>query len=105
MFLERAGKGKLTEFVPDHVLRDEDRAESAAIVNAIARLGDNLSLPVTAEGVERADIENRLREIGVNKGQGWLYGHPMPISQVRRLLAERQLLPLSASGAAVRQMG
>ena len=82
-----------------------DNPESAAIVNAIARLGDNLSLPVTAEGVERADIENRLREIGVNKGQGWLYGHPMPISQVRRLLAERQLLPLSASGAAVRQMG
>lgn len=76
--------------------------ESAAIVNAIARLGDNLSLPVTAEGVECAEIEARLREIGINKAQGWLYGHPMPIAAVRRLLSERQLLPASGQAAPAR---
>ncbi len=67
--------------------------ESAAIVNAIARLGDNLNMPVTAEGIEDAQIEERLRQLGCHKGQGWYYGRPMPISQVRVLLAERNLLP------------
>lgn len=75
-----------------------ENTESAAIVNAIARLGDNLSLPVTAEGIERADIEQRLREMGINKGQGWLYGRPMPIADARRLLAERRLLPAQSAG-------
>ncbi|MEY4501702.1 MAG: hypothetical protein RIS52_1592 [Pseudomonadota bacterium] len=67
--------------------------ESAAIVNAIARLGDNLNMTVTAEGIEDAMIEERLRQLGCHKGQGWYYGRPMPISQVRGLLAERNLLP------------
>jgi diguanylate cyclase (GGDEF)-like protein len=70
-----------------------DNAESAAIVNAIARLGDNLNMPVTAEGIEDALIEERLRQLGVHKGQGWHYGRPASISNVRRLLAERNLLP------------
>ena len=70
-----------------------DNAESAAIVNAITRLGDSLGLPVTAEGIEDAAIEERLRQLGCHKGQGWLYGKPMPMTQVRTLLAERNLLP------------
>src|SRR3546814_15786752 len=32
-------------------------SESAAIVSAIARLGDSLGLPITAEGIEDKDIE------------------------------------------------
>ncbi len=70
-----------------------DNAESAAIVNAITRLGDSLNLPVTAEGIEDAAIEERLRQLGCHKGQGWLYGRPTPIMQTRTLLAERNLLP------------
>ena len=70
-----------------------DNAESAAIVNAIARLGDSLNLPVTAEGIEDSAIEERLRQLGCHKGQGWFYGRPTPIMQTRTLLAERNLLP------------
>ena len=70
-----------------------DNAESAAIVNAIARLGDSLNLPVTAEGIEDGAIEERLRQLGCHKGQGWFYGRPTPIMQTRTLLAERNLLP------------
>lgn len=66
--------------------------ESAAIVNAITRLGDSLNLPITAEGIEDADIEERLRAIGCAKGQGFLYGRPLSVPNVRRLLAERRLL-------------
>jgi diguanylate cyclase (GGDEF)-like protein len=70
-----------------------DNAESAAIVNAIARLGESLNLPVTAEGIEDAGIEERLRQLGCHKGQGWFYGRPTSIMQTRTLLAERNLLP------------
>ncbi|WP_188055520.1 putative bifunctional diguanylate cyclase/phosphodiesterase [Sphingosinithalassobacter sp. CS137] len=78
-----------------------ESADSAAIVNAIARLGESLNLPVTAEGIEDAAIEERLRAIGCSKGQGWHYGRPMSAAATRRLLAERRLLqqpPQARSG-------
>jgi predicted signal transduction protein with EAL and GGDEF domain len=68
-------------------------SESAAIVNAIIGLGESLNLPVTAEGIEDASIETRLRELGCQKGQGWYFGKPMPVTQVRKLLADKVLLP------------
>jgi len=71
--------------------------ESAAIVDAISKLGDSLNLPVTAEGVEDAGIYDQLRALGCAKGQGWHFGKPLPIAATRRLLAERGLLP-SARG-------
>ena len=75
-------------------------SESAAIVNAIARLGDSLGLPVTAEGIEDAAIEERLRQLGCHKGQGWHYGRPTSIAATRTLLAERNLLPYARTPAA-----
>lgn len=70
-----------------------ENPESAAIVNAITRLGDSLGLSVTAEGIEDGAIEERLRQLGCHKGQGWYFGKPTSIGQTRLLLAERNLLP------------
>jgi diguanylate cyclase (GGDEF)-like protein len=69
-----------------------ESADSAAIVNAIARLGESLNLPVTAEGIEDAAIEARLKAMGCAKGQGWHYGKPLSVAGVRRLLASQRLL-------------
>ncbi|OYY90602.1 MAG: GGDEF-domain containing protein [Sphingomonas sp. 28-66-16] len=69
-----------------------ENAESAAIVTAIARLGESLNLPITAEGIEDSAIEERLRALGCSKGQGYLYGRPLNATSTRRLLAERRLL-------------
>ncbi len=74
------------------IMSIHDNAESAAIVNAITRLGDSLNLPITAEGIEEASIEERLRALGCARGQGYLYGRPMSMANVRRLLAEKRLL-------------
>jgi EAL domain-containing protein (putative c-di-GMP-specific phosphodiesterase class I) len=74
------------------IMSINENSESAAIVNAITRLGDSLNLPITAEGIEDASIEERLRTLGCAKGQGYLYGRPMSISNTRRLLAEKRLL-------------
>lgn len=74
------------------ILSLNDSADSAAIVHAIISLGESLNLPITAEGVEDAGIEERLRAIGCAKAQGWYYGKPLSVTGVRRLLAERRLL-------------
>ena len=74
------------------IMSINENPESAAIVNAITRLGDSLNLPITAEGIEDASIEERLRALGCSKGQGYLYGRPMSIANTRRLLAEKRLL-------------
>ncbi|UYY77729.1 putative bifunctional diguanylate cyclase/phosphodiesterase [Sphingomonas sp. R1] len=74
------------------VLSINQNADSAAIVQAIVRLGESLNLPITAEGVEDATIEERLRALGCAKAQGWHYGRPMSIPSTRRLLAERRLI-------------
>ncbi|PZU60586.1 MAG: GGDEF-domain containing protein [Sphingobium sp.] len=76
-------------------------SESAAIVQAIARLGESLGLPVTAEGIESEDIERQLLSLGLAKGQGWHFGKPMTVEDARRLLAERDMLAngTAATGA------
>jgi diguanylate cyclase (GGDEF)-like protein len=66
--------------------------DSRTIVETIAALGKGLGLPVTAEGVENAELLENLRELGQFKGQGYLYGRPQPADATRRLLAERHLL-------------
>ncbi|RED15472.1 putative bifunctional diguanylate cyclase/phosphodiesterase [Parasphingopyxis lamellibrachiae] len=69
-----------------------DDNESAAIVDAITRLGSSLGLPVTAEGIETAQIATSLKDLGSMAGQGWHYGKPMAIGQTRRLLADKDML-------------
>jgi len=67
--------------------------ESMAIVDAISKLGESLNLPITAEGIEDQGIYDRLRAMGLHKGQGWHFGKPMTVAATRRLLAEKGLLP------------
>jgi diguanylate cyclase (GGDEF)-like protein len=70
-------------------------ADSAAMVSAITNLSDSLGLPVTAEGVETPEIEAHLKTLGTYQAQGWRFGKPMDVGQVRKLLAERNLLPVA----------
>jgi diguanylate cyclase (GGDEF)-like protein len=54
--------------------------QSAAIVHAIVELGRYLGTPVVAEGVERREELSFLRSEGCATAQGFLFGHPAPIS-------------------------
>ena len=80
-----------------------ENSESAAIVNAITKLGDSLGLPITAEGIEDREIEERLRAIGCHKGQGWHFGKPMSLNQVRKFLAAQSLLPCAREPGVVEE--
>ena len=70
-----------------------NNAESAAIVSAIAGLGASLDVPITAEGIEDEQLIAKLKALGCTKGQGWYFGQPMNIDQVRTLLAQKDMLP------------
>lgn len=62
----------------------------AAIVTALLRLGRNLGLDVTAEGVETAEQATFLRLGGCSYAQGYLYAKPMAASRVPHFLTTQE---------------
>jgi diguanylate cyclase (GGDEF)-like protein len=77
-------------FVRD-VLKDA-RAES--MVRAIAQLARSMSITTVAEYIETEAISARIAELGVDYGQGFAIGRPIPLAD---LLTE---LPLPSAGVA-----
>jgi len=51
-------------------------------VEAVVRLGQSLGLDVVAEGIESPLQLSQLRELGCDRGQGYLFGRPRPASLV-----------------------
>ncbi|RSS00782.1 bifunctional diguanylate cyclase/phosphodiesterase [Streptomyces sp. WAC00469] len=56
------------------------------IVEAMIQLAHRLGLTVTAECVETDDQASRLRRIGCDTGQGWLYSRPVSPDRISELL-------------------
>jgi EAL domain-containing protein (putative c-di-GMP-specific phosphodiesterase class I) len=65
-----------------------ESADCAAIVRAVASLGQSLGVATTAEGVETADQLAKLRLEGCTEVQGYLFSRPVPASEICRLLGE-----------------
>jgi EAL domain-containing protein (putative c-di-GMP-specific phosphodiesterase class I) len=54
-------------------------------VEAILRLALDLDLEVVAEGIERPDQWQALRQMGCRLGQGYLFSRPLPPAQLLQL--------------------
>ncbi len=54
-----------------------ERGESFEIVRTIVTLAKNLGMDVVAEGVETEEQRMRLRELGCERGQGYLFSRPV----------------------------
>ena len=67
------------QFVDDIDGDDGDRR----LAGAILRLGSTLRLRTIAEGIETQEQRERLRLIGADLGQGFLFGAPMPAEELR----------------------
>ena len=63
-------------------------AESEAIVRATVQLARSLGKLVVAEGVETPAQHRFLRRLGCDLGQGYLYGRPVPVEEVRARRSE-----------------
>ncbi|MFD9910253.1 putative bifunctional diguanylate cyclase/phosphodiesterase [Streptomyces sp. NPDC059063] len=76
----------------------DERAEHGShadevIVEAMVRLAHQLGLTVTAECVETAGQAERLRRIGCDTGQGWLYSRAVGADRISVLLEDAPVLP------------
>lgn len=71
-------------------VRGLTEAESSErVVRTIVDLARSLGVPVTAEGVETAAQLEVLRALGCDQAQGWLFGRPMPHSEVLDFLRRK----------------
>lgn len=59
------------------------RHECAAIVNAVAGLAGMLDIAVTAEGIETPQQLTLVKAAGCGLGQGYLFGRPVPVSELK----------------------
>ncbi|MYV67612.1 EAL domain-containing protein, partial [Streptomyces sp. SID2131] len=73
--------------------QDEEHANPAdeLIVEALVQLAHRLGLTVTAECVETAGQAGRLRRIGCDTGQGWLYSRAVAPERIAELIGTEPL--------------
>ena len=64
-----------------------DDARKSTFIKAVIDLAHALDLTVVAEGIETGDMQRRLRELGCDQGQGYLFSKPLPIAAFERFLA------------------
>ena len=64
------------KFDQSYVRRLPDEMESRIFVRGIAEICRGYGVKTVAEGVERPEVLSILRELGVDRAQGWLIGHP-----------------------------
>jgi EAL domain-containing protein (putative c-di-GMP-specific phosphodiesterase class I)/CheY-like chemotaxis protein len=67
----------------------ETDPEAWKIIRATISLARELGLSVVAEGIETAAVEDRLRSVGCQIGQGWRFGRPMPEPALHAWLGRR----------------
>jgi diguanylate cyclase (GGDEF)-like protein len=74
-----------------------------AIIDAVISLAHGLRITTVAEGIETEDQFERLRAMGCDVGQGYLFARPMPAAEAGRLLMRRRAgRPTRAAEAVVR---
>jgi len=63
------------------------RADCAAIVSSVVGLANKLNITTTAEGIETVDQLNLIRATGCTEAQGYLFGVPRALQDVRDYFA------------------
>jgi EAL domain-containing protein (putative c-di-GMP-specific phosphodiesterase class I) len=72
--------------------------DDSAIVRAIIVVGQELSLDVTAEGVETMEQVEFLKKHGCARAQGFVFARPLPADELRALFP-RGVLPVGLAPA------
>ena len=60
--------------------------DAAAIATAVVDLAHSLNMEAIAEGIETEEQKRFLRSHGCDKGQGYLFGRPMPAEAIEPLI-------------------
>ncbi|MEC7819486.1 MAG: EAL domain-containing protein [Pseudomonadota bacterium] len=70
----------------------QNSAESLAIINAVVAMAGSLGMTTTAEGVETAEEAAMIRDMGCDKIQGYHFGRPMPVEEVRAVFKRSETI-------------
>jgi predicted signal transduction protein with EAL and GGDEF domain len=62
------------------------RPENVAIIQSIVQLAKSFRMSVTAEGVETAEDFERMRDLGCDTIQGYLFGKPLPYERANQMV-------------------
>ena len=62
------------------------RPENVAIIQSIVQLAKSFRMNVTAEGVETAEDFERMRDLGVDTIQGYLFGKPLSFERANQMV-------------------
>jgi EAL domain-containing protein (putative c-di-GMP-specific phosphodiesterase class I) len=62
------------------------RPENVAIIQSIVQLAQSFRMSVTAEGVETAEDFERMRELGCDIIQGYLFGKPLSYARANEMV-------------------
>jgi EAL domain-containing protein (putative c-di-GMP-specific phosphodiesterase class I) len=62
------------------------RPENVAIIQSIVQLAKSFRMNVTAEGVETAEDFERMRDLGVDTIQGYLFGRPLSYERANQMV-------------------
>ena len=79
------------------VINLKDDQCDRAIVRAMIQIARSLKLRTIAEGVEEADLANRLRAMGCDEVQGYLYARPLSVADFEAWLDGQGLRPQTSS--------
>ena len=74
----------------------ESKPEFATVVRAAIEMGHGLGLKVVAEGIETEVAAARLRELGCDIAQGYLYAKPMSLDALEKWLEGKERVPVIA---------
>ncbi|HEY4606466.1 MAG TPA: EAL domain-containing protein, partial [Acidimicrobiia bacterium] len=70
------------------LVRDiEHTPRNRALIRGVSAMAQDLGIMVVAEGIEAPDEEEVLLELGVQYGQGYLFGKPRPLQWKTKVLS------------------
>lgn len=69
------------------VMQMDEGPTQRQVVHTVRELARNIGVAAVAEGVERAEQLQALRELGCEAAQGYLISRPVPAAEMERLLA------------------
>jgi EAL domain-containing protein (putative c-di-GMP-specific phosphodiesterase class I) len=72
-----------------HLVADQDNVQrNNALIRGLATMASELGILVIAEAIETEAERHRLLELGVEFGQGYLFGKPEPLQWKTRILGD-----------------
>ena len=67
-------------------------------MRTVIALARSLHLETTGEGVETVEQADRLRDLGCDRGPGFLFARPLPAEAISAMLAKSSQSDLLATG-------